>query len=84
MNLSATSRSIVIAGTKRLREKYGESFRSYAKEAAKIKRMKLEWKVKQDTIAGKKLDAKAIKGMKIRGTSFRTTSRTQKARRTIH
>ena len=53
MNLSATSRAIVIAGTKRLREKYGGSFREFKNEAAKIKKMKLEWKIKQESIAGK-------------------------------
>ena len=65
MNLSATSRSIVIAGTKRLREKYGGSFREYSEEAAKIKRMKLDWKLKQDTMAEKKMSAKEIMSMKI-------------------
>ena len=65
MSLSATSISIVIAGTKRLREKYGGSFREYAEEAAKIKKMKLDWKLKQDTMAEKKMSAKEIMSMKI-------------------
>ena len=42
-DLNATSRALIIEGTKRLREKHGGSFRDYGHEARAIKKLKLEW-----------------------------------------
>src|SRR6476469_1752371 len=50
-NLEATSRAIVIQGTKELREKFGDNFRDYAQSVQRVKNIKLEWSKKQDTVA---------------------------------
>ena len=61
LNLEATSRSIMINGTKALREKYGGSFRDFSQAVRKVKDIKLTWKKKQGAISDQKKNNKQIK-----------------------
>jgi hypothetical protein len=53
-NLEATSRSIIIEGTKKLREKYGSNLRDFGQAARRVKDLKLTWSRKQNLLAGEK------------------------------
>ena len=66
-HLEATSRSIMIDGTKYLREKYGGTFRDYRDAAIAIKETKTIFNQKQVKIAGEKMSAKQTNNLKIEG-----------------
>ena len=64
-NLEATSRSIIIKGTTELRKKFGEDFKGYRQAAIRVKEVKMEWKIKQDELAGQKIEIKASQNLKV-------------------
>ena len=66
-NLDATSRSIMIEGTKELRDRFGGSFRDYREVAVKIKDLKTAHNKKQEEIAGEKMTNKQANNLKIEG-----------------
>ena len=66
-NLESTSRSIIIQGTKDLREKFGDNFRDYSQAVGRVKNIKLEWNKKQDELAGEKIEIKSAQNLKIEG-----------------
>ena len=66
-NLQATSRSIMIEGTKTLREKFGGSFRDYRQVSLEIKEVKTVYNKRQEQIAGEKMSNKQISNLKIEG-----------------
>ena len=57
-HLEATSRSIILQGTKTLRDRFGESFRGFDQAAKRVKDIKLQWRRDQETIAGEKMSVK--------------------------
>jgi hypothetical protein len=65
-HLEATSRSMIIQGTKELREKYG-NFREFGQAVKRVKDIKLNWANKQETLAGKKIDQKQAESLKVEG-----------------
>ena len=67
LQLEATSRSIIINGTKALREKYGGSFKGFAQAAKRVRNLKVEWRKKQEEVAEVKLTKKQTKNLKIDG-----------------
>ena len=66
-NLEATSRSIMIEGTKLLREQLGGTFRDYRQVTLKIKEVKTAHNKHQEHIAGEKMSVKQIQNLKIEG-----------------
>ena len=66
-HLEATSRSIIINGTKELRMKYGGSFRDFSQAAKRVKEIKINWSKKQEVIAGEKITQKQANNLKIEG-----------------
>ena len=66
-HLEATSRSIILQGTKALREKYGGSFRDFNQAVRRVKGLKLIWKKKQEEVAGTKISRKESKNLRIEG-----------------
>ena len=66
-HLEATSRSIMLEGTKYLREKYGGSFRDYRQVSSNIKDIKTSYNKKQEQIAGEKMSSKQVNNLKIEG-----------------
>ena len=66
-HLEATSRSIILQGTKALREKYGGSCRDFHQAARRVKGLKLIWRKKQEEIAGMKIYKKERKNLGIEG-----------------
>ena len=66
-NLYATSRSIMIEGTKHLREKFGGSFRDYRKVSIQVKEIKTAHNRRQDQIAGEKMSTKQANNLKVEG-----------------
>ena len=50
--LESTSRSMIIQGTKKLREQFGDNFRDYGQAVKRVKNIKLAWNKKQDELAG--------------------------------
>ena len=72
-HLEATSRSIMIEGTKNLREMFGGSFRDYRKVALEIKDVKTKHNEKQETISGEKMSKKQTNNLKIEGRLLKQT-----------
>ena len=66
-HLEATSRSIILQGTKALGEKYGGSFRDFNQAVRRVKGLKLIWKKKQEEVAGSKITSKESKNLAIEG-----------------
>ena len=66
-NLEATSRAIIIQGTKALRDKFGDGFRDYRQAVKRVKGIKLEWSKKQEVLAGQKIETKAVQTLQIEG-----------------
>ena len=66
-NLEASSRAIVIQGTKALRDKFGDGFRDYKQAVRRVKDIKLEWSKKQEVLAGQKMEIKAVQNLKVEG-----------------
>ena len=66
-SLECTSRQIILEGTSELRQKRGDSFRTYKAPALQIKELKLKWSKKQDVIAGEKLSKKQKENLKVEG-----------------
>ena len=66
-NLYATSRSIIIEGTKHLREKFGGSFRDYRKVSIQVKETKTAHNRRQDQIAGEKISNKQANNLNVEG-----------------
>ena len=64
-NLEATSRSIIINGTKELRKKYGDDFKGYSQAAKRVKDIKMKWNKQQDNLAGHKIEIRASQNSKI-------------------
>ena len=50
--LESTSISMIIQGTKKLREQFGDNFRDYGQAVKRVKDIKLAWNKKQDELAG--------------------------------
>ena len=71
LNLESTSRSIMINGTKALREKYGGSFRDFPQAVRRGKDIKLTWKKKQESISDQKMNNKQMNNLKIEGRILR-------------
>ena len=63
--LEATSRSVIIQGTKELREKYGGSFHDFSQATKRVKQIKLKWRAQQEEIAGQKMSAKQANNLKV-------------------
>ena len=66
-NLETTSRSIMIEGTKMLRDKMGGSFRDFRKISIEIKELKTAHNRKQEQIAGEKMPTKQANNLKVEG-----------------
>ena len=66
-NIEATSQSIMIQGTKILRDKYGGSFRGFNQAARRVKDIKLKWRNAQEIIAGEKMSVKQSNNLKVEG-----------------
>ena len=66
-HLEATSRSIILQGTKTLRDRFGESFRGFDQAAKRVKDIKLQWRRDQETIAGEKMSVKQSNNLKVEG-----------------
>ena len=71
LNPESSSRSILINGTKALREKYGGSFRDYSQAIRRVKDIKLTWKKKQESISEQKMNNKQMHNLKIEGRILR-------------
>ena len=64
-NLEATSRSIIINGTKELRKKYGDDFKGYSQAAKRVKDIKMKWNKQQNDLAGHKIEIRASQILRI-------------------
>ena len=64
-HLEASSRAIIINGTKELRQKFGDNFKGYSQASKRVKEIKMQWKKKQDELAGQKIEIKVNHNLKV-------------------
>ena len=57
--MEATSRSIIINGTKELRKKYGDDFKGYSQAAKRVKDIGMKWNKQQGDLEGHKIKIRA-------------------------
>ena len=63
--MEATSRLIIINGTKEHEKKYGDDFKGYSQAAKRVKDIKIKWNKQQDNLVVHKMDIIASQSIKI-------------------
>ena len=64
-HLEASSRAIIINGTKELRQNFGDNFKGYSQAVKRVKEIKMQWQKKQDELAGQRIEIKLNPNLKV-------------------